>query len=77
MADYLLTPADELTHAPGHERHFNESVYTNAFDHERRFGGWIRLGNRANEGYAELAVCLFLPDGRMALTVPAAGDQQQ
>jgi hypothetical protein len=66
MADYLLTPADELTHAPSGERHFNESVYTNAFDHERRFGGWIRLGNRVNEGYAELAVCLFLPDGRMA-----------
>ena len=66
MADYLLTPADELTHSPGPERHFNESVYTNAFDHQRRFGGWIRLGNRANEGYAELAVCLFLPDGRIA-----------
>ena len=43
MADYLRTPADELTHAAGPEGHFNASVYTNAFDHERRYGGWIRL----------------------------------
>ncbi len=29
-------------------------------------GGWMRLGNRVNEGYAELSVCLYLPDGRVA-----------
>jgi hypothetical protein len=28
--------------------------------------GWMRLGNRVNEGYAELSVCLYLPDGRVA-----------
>lgn len=66
MADYLLTPADEFPHTPSAERHFNESVYVNAFDHRNGVGGWLRLGNRANEGYAELAVCLFLPDGRIA-----------
>lgn len=66
MADYLLTEADEFPHAPGAEMHFNESVYVNAFDHRNGCGGWLRLGNRANEGYAELAVCLFLPDGRIA-----------
>jgi hypothetical protein len=26
----------------------------------------MRLGNRVNEGYAELSVCLYLPDGRVA-----------
>ncbi|MEQ8663657.1 MAG: hypothetical protein RLW62_22805 [Gammaproteobacteria bacterium] len=66
MTTYLLLPADENPHDAGTEPLFNESVYVNAFDHARRFGGWLRLGNRANEGYAELAVCLFLPDGRIA-----------
>ena len=28
-------------------------------------GGFVRLGNRANEGHAELTVCLYLPDGRV------------
>lgn len=37
----------------------------NAFDHAQRLGGWMRLGNRVNEGYAELSVCLYLPDGRV------------
>ena len=66
MTHYTLTAEDEFPHQPGPERHFNESVYTNAFDHDTGSGGWIRLGNRANEGYAELAVCLFLADGRIA-----------
>jgi hypothetical protein len=29
-------------------------------------GGWFRCGNRANEGYAEMTVCLYLPGGRVA-----------
>lgn len=66
MSSYLLNPDDEYPHPPSAEPHFNESVYMNAFDHERRWGGWMRLGNRAHEGYAELAVCLYLPDGRIA-----------
>jgi hypothetical protein len=66
MSQYLLVPADELPHSPTAEPNFNESVYMNAFDHARRMGGWMRLGNRVNEGYAELSVCLYLPDGRIA-----------
>jgi len=66
MPSYLLTASDEFPHPPTAEPHFNESVYMNAFDHRRKWGGWMRLGNRANEGYAELAVCLYLPDGRIA-----------
>ncbi|NNL84954.1 MAG: hypothetical protein HKP27_04840 [Myxococcales bacterium] len=63
---YRLEADDEHPHTPSADPHFNESVYTNAFDHNARFGGWFRLGNRANEGYAELSVCLYLPDGRIA-----------
>ena len=66
MTAYQLLPSDEYPHAPTGERHFNESVYMNAFDHARGMGGWMRLGNRVNEGYAELSVCLYLPDGRIA-----------
>jgi len=66
MAEYRLDKIDEMPHEPGSENHFNESVYVNGFDFSRPLGGWLRLGNRANEGYAELAVCLFLPDGTIA-----------
>lgn len=43
-------------------------MYFNAFDPNTRFGGWFRIGNRPNEGYAEMTVCLYLPDGRIAFT---------
>lgn len=66
MTTFRLDPADEYNHAPGPESNFNESVYVNAFELERRFGGWMRLGNRVNEGHAEAQVCLYLPDGRVA-----------
>lgn len=66
MADFRLDPQDEYPHAPGGASNFNESVYANAFDTKQRVGGWMRIGNRINEGHAELAVCLYLPDGRIA-----------
>ncbi len=66
MTAYHLLPTDEFPHVPTPERHFNESVYMNAFDHGRAMGGWMRVGNRVNEGYAELSVCLYLPDGSIA-----------
>jgi len=62
---YIMRPEHEFSHQPDASVNFNESVYTNAFD-ARGFGGWMRLGNRVNEGYAELSVCLYLPDGRIA-----------
>jgi len=66
MDDFLMRPEDEQTHAPDDSPNFNESVYTNGFDSVSPVGGWMRLGNRVNEGYAELSVCLYLPDGRIA-----------
>ena len=66
MNAFRLEPRDELTHAPTADVNFNESVYTNAFAADGAFGGWMRLGNRVNEGHAELSVCLYLPGGRVA-----------
>jgi len=60
-----VSPADDHMHPLGPEPNFNESMYFNFFDPERQLGGFVRLGNRANEGRAEMTVCLFLPDGRV------------
>ena len=48
-------------HELGPESNFNESMYFNVYDPEAGMGGFFRLGNRANEGYAEMTVCLYLP----------------
>jgi hypothetical protein len=53
-------------HELGPEPNFNESMYFNFYDPSRRVGGFVRIGNRANEGYAEMTVCMYLPDGRVA-----------
>ncbi len=63
-----LEPRDEYTHDPGEAKNYNESMYFNVFDPATKAGGWFRIGNRANEGYAEVSVCLYLPDGRVAFT---------
>jgi hypothetical protein len=60
-----LEPADEYTHPLEEATNFNESMYFNVFDPTGRIGGFCRLGNRANEGYAEMTTCLYLPDGRV------------
>ena len=60
-----ITPADELAHDPGDEATYNESMYVNAFDTAQGLGGWFRIGNRPNEGHAEVSVCAYLPDGRV------------
>jgi hypothetical protein len=63
-----MDPSDEYMHPLETASNFNESMYFNVFDPEQRIGGFLRLGNRANEGYAELTTCLYLPDGRVAFT---------
>jgi hypothetical protein len=63
-----LVPEDDYTHRLGPEPNFNESMYFNFFDRTRRVGGFVRLGNRANEGRAELTTTLYLPDGRVLFT---------
>ncbi|MDQ2805237.1 MAG: hypothetical protein M3Y41_22130 [Pseudomonadota bacterium] len=66
MFDFRLEAQDEYPHHPDGSANFNESVYVNAASPEVGVGGWMRLGNRVGEGYAELSVCLYLPDGRIA-----------
>jgi hypothetical protein len=58
-------PEDDYMHQPESASNFNESRYYNWFDRDVSMGGWVRMGNRVNEGHAELTVCLYLPDGRV------------
>jgi len=57
--------SDDLLHENTGESNFNESAYYNFYDPGNRLGGFFRLGNRVNEGYAEMTICLYLPDGRV------------
>jgi hypothetical protein len=66
MVKIRLEPEDEYMHTLEDASNFNESMYFNVYDPAERIGGFLRLGNRANEGYAELTTCLYLPDGRVA-----------
>jgi len=56
---------DDFTHPLGPEKNFNESTYYNFFDRSSGYGGFLRIGNRANEGYAEVTLCLYLPGGEV------------
>jgi hypothetical protein len=58
-----LDESDEYMHELGPEPNFNESMYINCFDPTTEVGGWFRMGNRANEGQAEMTVCLYVPGG--------------
>lgn len=60
-----LAPEDEYQHVPESASNFNESAYYNLYDAKIGLGGWFRIGNRVNEGYAEVSICLYLPDGRV------------
>jgi hypothetical protein len=62
----LLTDADEYTHEIGPASNWNESRYIDFWDADNRVGGWFRIGNRPNEGHAEMSACINLPDGRTA-----------
>src|SRR5258708_24455562 len=63
----VLLEQDDLMHPNTGESNFNESAYYNFYDRTQRLGGFIRLGNRANEGYAEMTACLYLPDGTVGV----------
>ena len=57
-----ISAEDDYTHELGPEENFNESVYFNFFDRSQNRGGFVRMGNRANEGYAEMTVIVWNPD---------------
>ena len=58
-------PEDYYLHPVEADPTFNESRYYNFSGAESGVGGWVRMGNRPNEGHAEMTVCLYLPDGRV------------
>lgn len=61
-----LTPQDDYLHPLEEASNFNESRYYNFFDGGCGLGGWVRMGNRPNEGYAEMTTCFYLPSGQVA-----------
>jgi len=63
-----LALSDDFCHSPGTEMTFNESVYLNFFERKSNQGGFVRIENRANEGYAEVTLCLFLQNGSAAFS---------
>jgi hypothetical protein len=65
-APVALRDTDDLMHENTGETTFNESAYFNFYDPERRLGGFVRVGNRPNEGHAEMTMCLYLPEGSAA-----------
>jgi hypothetical protein len=67
-----LEPADEYLHENTGEPNYNESMYFNFFDADQKLGGFLRIGNRPNERYAETTVCLYLPDGRVVFNFKRA-----
>ena len=60
---WICLDADDLMHENTGESNYNESAYYNFYDPAQRLGGFVRIGNRPNEGYAEMTLCLYLPDG--------------
>jgi aminoglycoside phosphotransferase (APT) family kinase protein len=50
---------------------YNESVYFNFHDRGQKdgIGGFVRMGNRANEGQAEMTICVYLPGTSKVLFV--------
>ncbi len=61
-----LVPADDFNHPVEAHPFFNESRYVHLIDGAQRLGGWFRIGQRANQGFSEMTLCLYLPDGRVA-----------
>jgi hypothetical protein len=56
-----IEPEDDYLHPAEDASNFNESRYYSVYDPASGLGGWVRMGNRPNEGYAEMTVCLYLP----------------
>lgn len=67
MTTTPILEADEFMHTPTDHPQFNESAYYNFVDDNSGFAVLIRMGNRVNEGHAEVTVLLYLPGGKAAI----------
>lgn len=56
---------DEGMHMPSGDPAFSENMLFTFFGAAGAPGGLVRIGNRINEGFAEVTFCLFLPDGSL------------
>lgn len=63
MAAAPILAIDEFIHEPTDDPQFNESAYYNLVDADSGFALLIRMGNRVNEGHAEVTVLVYLPGG--------------
>lgn len=74
-----LRPEDDFNHPVEVHPFFNESRYLHLVDGAQGLGGWFRVGQRANQGFGEMTVCLYLPDGRVGFhhARPQGVDPQQ
>lgn len=66
LTKFVIRPEDDFMHPDEGKPNYNESMYFNLIDPDQKMGGWFRLGNRVNEGHAEMSCCVYLPDGRIA-----------
>lgn len=56
---------DDYTHKSQSEAtNFNESVYCNFHASNGSVGGFIRIGNRPNENFAEVTLCVYAQDAK-------------
>jgi hypothetical protein len=62
-----LLPEDDFMHPVSEHSSHNESMFFNFFDTRQNLGGFVRIGNRVNEGHAEMTLCLFLPGGEILM----------
>jgi hypothetical protein len=76
---HALTASDEYTHDPSDDPQFNESVYFNMVAGDSGLAALIRIGNRVNEGHAEVTALVYLPGGGAAIRfakVPITGNDR-
>jgi hypothetical protein len=67
MGEAPILESDEFMHEPTADPQFNESAYYNFVEGDSGFGVLIRMGNRVNEGHAEVTVLVYLPGGKAAI----------
>lgn len=62
-AGAVIDPRDEFMHEPTDDPQFNESMYFNFVDGGSGFATLVRIGNRVNEGHAEVTALVYQPGG--------------
>jgi hypothetical protein len=67
VENFIPARSDAYMHQPTEASNFNESAFYHLLDPVRRFSLLVRIGNRVNEGRAEVTVLAFLPDGRVGI----------